>query len=126
MPSYLFLAGLLAIVVGVIHSVLGEIMIFKRMRVSGIIPTDGRPLLRESHVRILWATWHIVTLFGFGIAAILFHMSSDSTASLSQPYILNAIAVSMLTSAALVLVATKAKHPGWIGLLVVAILCWLS
>ncbi|MBL8379962.1 MAG: type II toxin-antitoxin system PemK/MazF family toxin [Burkholderiales bacterium] len=32
------------------------------MRAQGYIPTDGGQVLREPHVRILWASWHIVTV----------------------------------------------------------------
>ena len=71
MKSYLLSAGVLAFVVGCIYSVLGERLIFCRMRTRGFIPTNGRQLLRESHVRILWATWYALTAMGWGLAAIL-------------------------------------------------------
>ena len=51
--NMLFAAGCLAFVLGFIHSILGEILIFKRMRDGGIIPTNGGSLLEERHVRIL-------------------------------------------------------------------------
>jgi|GEM_PF-3827659 hypothetical protein len=67
METYIFAAGCLSLALGLIHSVMGEILIFRRMRKGQIIPTNGHPLLKESHVRILWASWHLVTIFGGGI-----------------------------------------------------------
>lgn len=127
MQPYLLTAAILAVVVGLVHSILGEVLIFSRMRNGRqVIPTIGKPLLRERHVRILWATWHIVTIFGWAIAVVLFRLSWPAAGVLLQDVVMHAIIVSMLTSALLVLVATKGKHPGWIGLLAVAILCWLA
>ena len=67
----LFFAGCLVFLLGLIHSVLGERLIFSRLRDGGIIPTKGGSLLKERHVRILWASWHLATIFGCGIGAIL-------------------------------------------------------
>ena len=55
----LIAAAVLAISVGVIHSVLGELLIFNQMREGSFVPKIGKPLLRERNVRILWATWHL-------------------------------------------------------------------
>jgi len=127
MNMLLFSAGVIAVVVGLVHSVLGEVLIFKKLRHGTVIPTHGKPLLRERNVRILWATWHIVTIFGWALAAILIYLSSESIKIDSKiEFLISLIAASMFASSALVLVATKAKHPGWVGLLAVALLCWLS
>ena len=48
-------AGGLALA-GVAHSVLGELLVFRTLRTEGIVPTGGRPVLREWQVRILWGT----------------------------------------------------------------------
>ena len=73
--SWLLVGGLVAIVVAVVHSALGEVLIFQRMRKETIVPTQGQPVLRERYVRILWATWHIVSVFGLAIAGVLVFMS---------------------------------------------------
>ncbi len=105
--SWLLIGGLVAIVVAVVHSVLGEVLIFQRMRKETIVPTQGQPVLRERYVRILWATWHIVSVF---------HPVTDV-----RGLFLRTVAISMGVSSALVLFATKGMHPGWVGLLIVAI-----
>lgn len=126
MQNYMLAAGILAISVGFVHSVLGEVLIFSRMRNQGVIPTVGKPLLRERHVRILWASWHIVTVFGCAIGAILVRLAFPFSDSTLQLFVENTIVVSMLVSALLVLVGTKGMHPGWVGLLGVSILIAIS
>ena len=126
MNGLLFTGGILAIGIGLIHSVLGELLIFKRLRNGTVIPTAGEPLLRERNVRILWATWHVVTIFGWAFGAILLQYSFASSDPDFSDAILQFIAYSMLASAVLVLVATKGRHPGWVGLLGVAVLCWFG
>jgi hypothetical protein len=126
MQTYMFIAGVLALMVGTIHSVLGEIYIFRRMRVSGIVPTNGAPLLRERHVRILWASWHIVTVFGWAFAAVILRLAFPTGNDSFQTFVQNTTITSMLMSALLVLFGTKGMHPGWLGLAAVAVLIWLA
>jgi hypothetical protein len=119
-------AAILAIVVALVHSILGEIMIFRRLRKPGrVIPTDGGDRLLGSNVRILWASWHVLTVFGVGMAAMLLRLAS-SARTVEHDFIAQAIAVSMLGGSLLVLVGTRGRHPGWIGLLGVAVLVWLG
>ena len=126
MNSYLLAGGILAFIVGLVHSVLGEVLIFRRLRSRGIIPTHGGELLRERHVRILWASWHILTVLGWCVATILWCLAQNFPLSQSHHFVARAIAVAMLASATIVFVSTKAKHPGWVGLLGVAILVFVG
>lgn len=119
-------AAILAIVVALVHSILGEVMIFRRLRKPGrVIPTDGGDRLLGSNVRILWASWHVLTVFGLGMAAMLLRLAS-SARSAEYDFVAQVIAVSMLGGSLLVLVGTRGRHPGWIGLLGVAVLVWLG
>jgi hypothetical protein len=93
MNTYLFAAGILTALIGVVHSVMGEIMIFRALRRSTWIPTQGGSALREFQVRIIWASWHILSLL-----------------------------TALVASAALVLIGTRGRHPAWLGLLLVAAL----
>ncbi len=126
MNSYFTAAAILAFLVGLVHSVLGEVMIFGRMRHRGFIPTNGGGVLRESNVRILWASWHVLTVLGWGMAAILLLLALPSSQPYAHPLFAQAIALSMLLGSALVAIGTKARHPGWIGLIGVAVLVWLG
>lgn len=127
MNAYFIAAAALASIVGLVHSVLGEIMIFRRMRKSGrIIPTDGGAILSGPNVRILWASWHVLTVFGWGMAAIVVELAKPTARGSGNDVVEQAIMVSMLVGSVLVLIATKARHPGWVGLLGVAVLVWLG
>lgn len=124
MNQILFSAGVLSIIVGLIHAVLGEILIFRQLREKSIIPTMPANPLRQRNIRILWATWHIASIFGWGIGAVLINLAHAEVEY--STFTIHAIALSMFLSGLLVLIATKARHPGWVGLFGVAVLCWFS
>ncbi|MDJ0752524.1 MAG: hypothetical protein QNJ45_03325 [Ardenticatenaceae bacterium] len=124
MNAMFILAGLLALLIGLVHSIMGEILIFRRLRSGGWIPTDGGQVLRESHVRIIWATWHVLSVFGWVLAAILFRLAVP-TAELGV-FIKNAVLLAMAIASLLVLMGTRGRHPGWVGLLGVAVLLWFG
>lgn len=126
MNFYLLAAGALIFVIGLLHSVFGEIMIFNRMRKGGIVPTEGGKPLGEGHVRILWACWHLQTALGWGMSAILIWLALHASQVGSFAFIANAVAASTIAGALFVLVGTQGKHPGWIGLLGVAVLVWFG
>jgi hypothetical protein len=123
----LLAAGCLVFLLGLVHSLLGERLIFRHLRDNGIIPTKGCALLEERQVRILWASWHLVTAFGWAIGAILcgFYLSS-STEVFVPSFVINAVALSMIAGAALVLFSTKGKHPAWIVLTAITALVLLG
>src|SRR5687767_14101184 len=112
MQTFLVVAGSMVLVVGIVHSVLGERLIFSRMRSEGFVPTVGEPVLRERHVRILWASWHLVSVFGWALGAILLQSAFSSSDYVFRAFVTNAIAGSMLVASFLVLIGTKGRHPG--------------
>ena len=125
MQSMFLAAGVIALITGVIHSVMGEILIFRQLRKSGLVPTMAAPPLRERNIRILWATWHLASVFGWAFAGILIRLSiapHDSPRGL----IVSAIVFANLAGSLLVLIGTKGRHPGWVALLVVAVLAWFG
>lgn len=126
MQIYLFAAGVLALLVGAIHSVMGEILIFRHLRSHGLVPTMGAPPLRERHIRILWASWHFATVLGWAFGIVLLHLATLTTEQSLRAIVENAVVLAFLGGSFLVLIATKGKHPGWVGLLGVAALTWLS
>ena len=115
------IAGSIASIVAVVHSVLGERWVFRRMRHDGAIPTNGGNVLREPHVRILWASWHIVSVLGLALAACLFYLATAVMSESAANFLGSAVAIGMLISSVLVFVGTSAKHMGWLGLLLVAL-----
>jgi hypothetical protein len=115
-------AAALIVVIGLVHSVLGERLVFQRMRTHGIVPVNGGQILHESSVRILWASWHIVTILGWCIAGALWWLALPANAALAQSGLVKGISGALLGSSALVFFGTKSKHPGWAGLLTAAML----
>jgi len=126
MNLYLLTAALVAFLVGLAHSVLGEKLIFSRLRWGQVVPSSGTGLLQGRHIRILWASWHALTVFGWCIAAVLFWLSLPLTGQNQATLIESAILVASLVSSALVCFATRGRHPGWLGLLAVAFCVWIS
>lgn len=129
MNTYILIAGILCIVLGLIHSLLGEYLIFKHKRnKSELVPTKGGKDLREKHLRIIWATWHLASIFGLCIGLLLIRLSNDSNQmdALLLSSIFQIVTVSMFIASFLVLYSTKAKHPGWIVLLFIGVLLLLG
>lgn len=126
MIDYFLIAAIVAFIVGIIHSILGELLIFRHLRKDKIVPALAAPPLRERHVRILWASWHIVTVFGFGFGVVLIRLSQTTLNENFELFIGKVIIYSMLASSLLVLWATNGKHPGWLGLAAIALCAWLG
>lgn len=124
MQIFFFAAGVLALVTGLVHSVLGEILIFRHLRSGGLVPSMGAPPLRERNIRIIWATWHLGTVFGWAFAGVLLRLAFAHHDYSIQALVVSAIVFAYLGGSFLVLVGTKGRHPGWIALLVVAALTW--
>lgn len=116
MNPWLIAAGLCTLLIGVVHSVMGEQRIFRHLRQGGWVPTRGEPLMREYQLRIVWGSWHLVTCFGLGVAALLFLAARpDVPVALRDGMVASAVGV-MLLAAVLVAVATKGRHLAWLAL----------
>ena len=125
MQNYLLAAGALMILIGIAHSVIGEILIFRQLRAGTIVPLLVPPPLRERHLRILWANWHLCSVLGWGLAALLIQFANSPDLS-AHALSIRIIAIAALAGSVLVLYATRGKHPGWFGLVVAAGLAWLG
>jgi len=129
MNIYYLSAGCLSLLLGIVHSILGEVLIFKNKRKNGsIISTICNENLKQKHLRIICATWHLASLFGFASAIILIKIAMDPIKNevIHSSFIAATISIVMFLSAALVLIATKRKYPGWIVLLIIAVLLILG
>jgi len=121
MNGYLFLAGCLAVLLAIVHSVLGELLIFRHLRQSPCFTLAEGPL-KKRHLNTLWSTWHLISIFGLGFAALLMWLSQTDVMQSQSLGVLLIIGVSFLISAAFWLWGTKGKHPAWFVLLAIAIL----
>lgn len=125
MQTMFIAAGVIAIITGVVHSVLGEMLIFRQLRSSGFVPTLAAPPLSERNIRIIWATWHLASVFGWAFAGILLRLAIAPHES-STALIVTAVVFANLAGSLLVLIGTKGRHPGWVALLLVAVLTWFG
>jgi len=125
MNIYFLIAGILCFILGIVHSILGELLIFNSKRnPSSIVPSKKSADLKERHIRIIWATWHLTTIFGWCLGVILVKISLNQNELNTE--IIRLIAQStiyaMIAGSILVLIATKERHPGWIILLIIGTL----
>jgi cytosine/uracil/thiamine/allantoin permease len=125
MQTLLIAAACIAFLTGAAHSVLGEILIFRHLRNGTLVPEQDAPPLRNRHIRILWATWHLATVFGWAFAGVLLQLGLSAQVLLAS--LLTGAAIAAYAGGALlVLAGTRGRHPGWIALGLVAALVWLS
>ena len=120
---YLVASGVAALT-ALVHSVLGEHLIFRHLRNGRVVPALGAPPLQPRNVRILWATWHLASVFGLAFSGLLLGLGRGATAP--DPLVTGAIVFAYVGGALFVLVGTRGRHPGWIALLAVAALTWAA
>ena len=125
-PSLLVAASLLAVATGAVHSLLGEWLIFRHLRTSSVVPRLPAPPLHGRHVRFLWATWHLASVLAWCFAALLWQIAQHPADAISARTILAATAAGFISGSALVLFATRGRHPGWVALGAVGILSWMA
>lgn len=117
-------AGMLAILLGVVHSVLGEILIFSRLPDLGDYARINAIRLKPRHLRTLWSSWHLVTLLGWGFGAMLLWMAAQGGVDEQAVSITSIIALTFIASSLFWLFGTRGKHPAWVVLIIIAALTW--
>ena len=122
MNPWLITAGLCTLLIGVVHSVMGEQRIFRHLRLGGWVPTRGEPLMREYQLRIVWGSWHLVTCFGLGVAALLFLAARPDVPVALRDGMVACAAGVMLLATLLVALATRGRHLAWLALLLTSAL----
>jgi hypothetical protein len=116
----LLIAAVLLLLLGLVHSVLGERYILVRL-----FRRDNLPRLFGSDVftkRTLRFAWHLTTVVWLGVAVLLVRLAGAQT--LGAPEIGGTVAATAGVSALVALVGSRARHPAWIVFLVVAGLVW--
>jgi hypothetical protein len=100
-------------------------LIFRQLRRGTLVPGQDAPPLRARNIRIIWATWHVATLFGWAFAGVLLQLALSPQASLVSLFLI-ATGAAYAGGSLLVLVGTRGRHPGWIALAAVAALVWTA
>jgi len=123
----LITASILLVLIGFVHSILGEryilIRLFKRDNIPHLLGSDW---FTKQTLRF---AWHITTLAWWGFAAILYFTSMASQSSKQQLLsddILLSISSVFLLSGLVSLAFSKGKHLSWIVFILISILCLLS
>ena len=109
------LAAVLAVAIGVAHSVLGEKYVLRRIERLENLP---RLILggRDQMAAVLRFAWHITTIAWFGLAGLLVLMAHERLSNASAGVV---IGVTFLVSAVTSGVASKGRHYSWVVFLVI-------
>ena len=124
---WLMAAAGLSVLIALAHSVIGEYRIFRHMRRAGhLVPTEGGAVLREFQLRILWATWHGLSVMGLGLASVLLWLDQPEIRLASAGRVEWCVAMAIAATGVLVLVSNRGRHPAWLALFGVAALTLMS
>lgn len=120
MPGLAAMAGLLAMGVGIAHSVLGERFILVRLlRRSDLPHLLGSDWFTR---RVLRFAWHITSVAWCGLGAVLMLASADT----SGDPVRQAVAVTFLVSALITAGFSRGRHLAWIVFLAIAVFSWMA
>lgn len=123
MNTWLVSSALLLVLIGVVHTVMGERRIFRPWAVKP-------PGIPRFHFQILRGSWHLPTLLAFGQAAALAWLGTAAPAALPAASLLEAILASLgagvLACGALVLAVTGGRHHGGTALVIAAVLIFVG
>lgn len=112
MMTLLGLAGGLLILLAVAHSVIGELLIFRHLSTGARLHRSALELLPERRWHAIWSSWHLVTVLGFGIGAVLLAMSFSANVQT----ILWIITCTIGLAIPYWMLGTRGRHPAWIVL----------
>lgn len=119
---WIFTAGVISTITAVAHSVLGEMLIFSHLRDGSLVPHLAPAPLPARRTGILWATWHLASVYALGFSALLFALAAQSGVIPGQAVLLTVTSVTYGASAVLVFIGTSGRHPGWVTLLAVCVI----
>lgn len=114
----LFVAAALVAVIGVAHSILGEIYILHPLYRQPNLPKLRGAEFPLSTIRF---AWHVTSLLLLGVAVVLLQVASG----ISVDAVVAAIGWTLLACSALPLIYSRGKHPSWILLLSAGAACLL-
>ena len=113
----LYAAAVILVLLGLVHSVLGE-----RMLVSRLLKRDNLPKMLGSDVftkHTIRYCWHLTSLLAFGMAWMLVQISEGDPVQA----LVRTVAITLLLGTVLAVVLTRARHLSWVFFLMAAIIC---
>ncbi len=118
MITLLYISAFLAFAIGIVHSVLGERYILRRL-----FRRDNLPKLfggTEFTVLTLRFAWHITTIAWWGFAAILVLLVEQSVTFQNLAMVL---AATYLTTSIIAFVGSRGRHLSWLVFLFIGSVC---
>lgn len=129
MQTCLLISGILTIILALAHSILGEWRLLRPMKNEVLPQIKGIPALFNSadfSKNTIRFVWHVTSVFGLSLAAILFCFSNLDVLNATEVFIVKIISAAMILAGLITLILTKGAHLGWILFLAIGILCALS
>ena len=123
MNAMLLVAGLLSVLIGIAHSVLGE-----KLVLGPLFRRDDLPKLLGSTTfarQTLRFTWHLTTVLLLGIGAVVVDLSLSPPDSTST-CVIQVLAATFTVCSLLSLIGARAKHFSWWVFLIIAVLLWFG
>lgn len=122
MNTYFMIAALLAFIIGLAHSILGERYILIRLFKRELPRLFGSDLFTKRTLRF---AWHLTTVAWWGMSAIFVALALRSVDQTSI-IVVNIIAITFLVSAVVSLFGSRGRHFSWIVFILIAVFAWLG
>ena len=123
MNTFMAAAAVLSLLGAVLHSVLGERLIFRSLSLDGLPAVAGSALFTR---RVLQFFWHTVSVAWLGFAVLLWHLGQHATLDPIGRWTATVIGWTFLGSSMLALAGSRGRHFAWVILLVIAACIWLG
>jgi hypothetical protein len=115
----LIAAGVLAVVLSLAHSVLGERYILRRLfRREDLPKLFGGVELTKQTLRF---AWHITSVAWCGLGGVLFFLDGEPQPSAG---VAEVVATTFGISGVVAFFGSRGRHPSWIVFLLIAVLSW--
>ena len=136
MNAYFLAAGGLVCLLALAHSIMGELLLIRRLNKDSLPPLAPFSLMEVRKIGLVGTTdlardtlrftWHLASVLGVGFGAILLWLSLPSSPRTDLAFVQTAMALAFCGCSLIVLFCTTGRHPGWVVFLAVAILTWLA
>ncbi|MCH1883370.1 hypothetical protein [Agrococcus sp. ARC_14] len=115
----LVVAAALVALLGIAHSILGEVAIIRPMERQTQLPKLRGADFPLNTIRF---AWHVTSLLALGFAVVLLQLASG----IPPHAVVAAIGWTLLACSVLPLVWSRGRHPSWIIFIIAGALCLLS
>jgi len=120
---FLLIAAGLVLLAGVLHSVLGERLIVRRLSTQGLPDLMGSA---EFTKRVLRLFWQAIGIAWWGLAAVLLVLASLPSLDETAERIATIIALTFLASSVYAFLQSRGRHFSWAVFLAIALITWLG